>query len=68
MDLLILKHDDQYIRFKDGEYLLVNIDKASVFPLGQLERVKNHEKELVRQGFINVQIKRLVLTEKDFES
>ncbi len=65
MELLILKNIDQYIRFKENEYILVNLDKASVFPMEQLETVKDHERELVRQGFIDVQIKRLTLTEED---
>lgn len=66
MELLILKHHDQYIRFKENEYLLVNLDKASVFPMDDLDIVKEHEKELVRQGYIDVQIKKLILTEVDF--
>lgn len=66
MELLILKHNDRYIRFKDREYLRVNLDKASVFPLDQLDTVKDHERELVRQGFIDVQIRKLILIEEAF--
>ncbi|WP_457551078.1 hypothetical protein [Desulfobacula sp.] len=65
MELLIIKSCDEYIRFKDGDYLLVKLDKASVFPLDQLEKVKHHESCLKEKGFHNICIKKLVLMEKD---
>lgn len=65
MELLILKSDQAYIRFKDNGYLLVKLDKASVFPIDQMELVRMHERRLKEKGFLNVCIKKLVLTEED---
>ena len=65
MELLIIKSGKNYIRFKNGNYLLVRIEKASVFPFNQMELVRQHESCLKEQGFENVSIKKLVLTEKD---
>ncbi len=65
MELLILKSGQDYIRFKDHEPILVSIDKASVFPLNQMKVVQRHEFHIKEQGFANVGIKKLVLTEED---
>ena len=65
MELLILKSNQKYIRFKDDVYLLVSLDKASVFPMNQIDLVKLHESNLAEQGFQDVCIKKLVLTEED---
>ena len=67
MELLIIKSNNQYIRFKDKDYHLVNLDKASVFPMDQLESVRTHA-AAVRDRGMDASIKRLVLTEEDFES
>lgn len=66
MELLIIKCGQKYIRFKDGEYLIVNLDKASVFPLDQLPEVQKHLLCLKSNKFDQVQIKKLLLTEEDF--
>lgn len=63
--MLILKSGQDYIRFKDKEYLRVSLDKASVFPLDQMEVVQQHESSLKLKGFDPVCIKKLVLTEED---
>jgi hypothetical protein len=65
MELLILKSDQAYIRCKDNAYLFVRLDKASVFPLDQMDLVRQHESNLAEQGFQKVCIKKLVLTEED---
>lgn len=65
MDLLILKSGLDYIRFKDKAYLRVSLDRASVFPLDQLEVVQQHESCLKQKGFESVCIKKLVLREED---
>ena len=64
MKLLILKSGQEYIRFKDHEPRLVSIDKASVFPLSQMAEVQQHLFHLKAQGFADVCIKKLVLTEE----
>jgi hypothetical protein len=65
MELLIIKSGQAYIRFKDDACLSVALDKASVFPMDQMGVVLKHESSLKRQGFSNVCIKKLVLTEED---
>ncbi|MBU0462736.1 MAG: hypothetical protein KKD21_11660 [Proteobacteria bacterium] len=65
MELLIIKSGKQYIRFKDDTYLLVNLDKASVYPFDKMDVVQQHESCLKEKGFHNVCIKKLILTEKD---
>lgn len=65
MELLILKSGDEYVRFKDDRYLLVKLEKASVFPFDQLDVVRQHEARLVEDGFMAVCVKKLILTEED---
>ncbi|MCD4675485.1 MAG: hypothetical protein K8S18_05745 [Desulfobacula sp.] len=65
MKLLIIKSGKDYIRFKDDTYLLVRLDKASVFPFEQMDLVRQHESRLMEQGFKNISIKRLILSEED---
>ena len=65
MELLIIKSGKDYIRFKDENYLLVKLDKASVFPLDQMDVVLQHKSILMEKGLENVCIKKLVLSEKD---
>lgn len=66
MELLIIRSADQYIRFKDGEYLRVGLDKASVFPLQQLDAVRHHAEAAKAAGLSEISLKKLVLIEKDF--
>ncbi len=65
MELLIIKSGKKYIRVKDNNYLVVQLDKASVFPMNQIARVSQHKVDLNAAGFKNVRIKKLILTEKD---
>lgn len=65
MELLILKSGREYIRFKDGTFLLARLENASVFPVDQMDTVQQHEARLIKKGFKNVCIKKLVLTEED---
>ncbi len=65
MHLFILKSGNDYIRVREDRYQCVKLDKASVFPENLMDEVRQHETELKKQGFSNVCIKRLVLTEED---
>ncbi len=65
MELLIVKSNKDYIRFKEEGSLLVKMDKASVFPMDQIDVVKQHESRLIQEGFKNICIKKLILTEED---
>ena len=40
--LLIIKIQADYIRVKDDNYLVCGLDKASVFPMEELDTVKAH--------------------------
>lgn len=48
-----------------NEYIEVGLDKASVFPLDQIEQVKKHLAAVKGSGFSQACIKKLVLTEQD---
>jgi hypothetical protein len=65
MELLIVKSNKDYFRFKEEGSLLVKMDKASVFPMNQIDIVKQHESRLIQEGFKDVCIKKLVLSEED---
>lgn len=67
MKLLIIKSGQNYIRFKDHNPILASIDKASVFPMEQINVVKRHAFHIREQGFEDVCIKKLVLIEEDLE-
>ncbi len=65
MELLILKSGTDYIRLKDEGPVMVQLDKASVFPMGKINMVKTHKADLIASGFKNVSIRKLILTEED---
>ncbi len=67
MELLILKTGNRYIRLKQDGPHIVPLDKASVFPMNQIEYVRTHLQNLCEAGFENVYIKKLILTEEDLE-
>ena len=64
MDLLIIKTGDHYIRVRQNAYEAVGMDKASVFPMPQLDRVKDHLAKARSSGFPEAAIYRLRLTEE----
>ncbi|GAB6905117.1 conserved hypothetical protein [Desulfosarcina cetonica] len=63
MELLVIKSGARYLRIKAGEFTLVGLDKASVFPMAQLETVKVHLADATHQGIHAAVIYRLILTE-----
>lgn len=65
MELLIIRTQDRYLRFKENQILEVRLDKASVFPMDRLDHVRDLERQAVVQGFKNTIIKKLVLTEEN---
>lgn len=67
MELLIIKSGEAYIRIKEDGFLIVGLDKASVFPMESLEKVKAYETMLGAEGYNDVSIKKLLLTEEDLE-
>jgi hypothetical protein len=66
MELLIIKSSDAYVRVKKDVFLFVGLDKASVFPLEKLKTVQAHVGKLRAQGFENVGIYKLKLSEEPF--
>ena len=67
MQLIIIKSGEDYIRVKNECFYRVNLDKASVFPVEQLELVQVYQKKLIREGFKTVSLKKLMISEEDFE-
>ena len=65
MELLIIKTQNQYIRIKNEDYHLVNMDKASVFPMKRYDEVQAHAQILMEKGYETVVIKKLVITEEE---
>lgn len=65
MELLIIKTCGQYLRFKADDILEVGLDKASVFPMDQLDHVTTLEQQARAKGFDRTAIKKLVFTEED---
>ena len=63
MDLLVIKNGPDYVRIKDGSFLSVGLEKASVFPSDQLDRVKELHRSARKHGFPEAAIFRLNLTE-----
>lgn len=66
MELLVIRSADQYIRVKDGEYLRGGLEKASVFPLRQLDAVRHHAEAAKAAGWEDISLKKLVIIEEDF--
>jgi len=67
MELLIIKSADRYIRVKDGGYFLTGLDKASVFPMTELAKVREHIGAAESAGYAGISLKKLILTEEDFQ-
>ncbi|MEA1968389.1 MAG: hypothetical protein U9N77_09230 [Thermodesulfobacteriota bacterium] len=62
--LLIIKNNEDYIRVKQEGYICCRLDKASVFPMAELNTVNRHVKELKEQGFAEAAIYKLIMTEE----
>ncbi len=67
MELLIIKSGKDYIKVAPEGYTTCLIDKVSVFPMNNLEMVKEHVKRLKDVGFPRVAIHRLRILEEKFE-
>ena len=65
MELLVLKSGEQYLRIIPEGYELVNMSKASVYPLIQEEKVRSIYHSLKDELQV-LEIKKLIITEADF--
>ncbi|SLM27982.1 conserved hypothetical protein [Desulfamplus magnetovallimortis] len=63
-ELLVIKSADKYLRVKDSQYHLCGLDKASVFPMNQLDKVKEHVKYASREQNMEPEVFKLVLREE----
>lgn len=50
-ELLIIKSGTEYLRLKGNGFEPCPLNKASVFPLGQVEEARNHCTKLAAAGF-----------------
>jgi hypothetical protein len=64
MELLIIKSDQDYVRVKAGDYILCQLNKASVFPIDKLDAVEKHVKKLREKDFTRVAIYKLKMIEE----
>jgi len=65
MDLLVLKSGTSYVRILDDGYELVNMNKASVYPINQKTIVLEYFQSLQKELEL-LEIKKLILTEEDY--
>ncbi len=63
MELWVIKTGSAYLRISGDSMAVVGLDKASVFPADQLERVHALQCTAKEQGFPDAAIFRLTLTE-----
>lgn len=64
--LLIIKDRQGYIRFTNDSYEHCDLNKASVFPLHQVDDVKRHLDELSNSGSKDPKIYLLTINEDEF--
>lgn len=64
MELLIIRSGKDYVRVKGGDYILCNLDQASVFPMDKLDVVKDHLGILRKRNFASVSVNRLIISEE----
>lgn len=65
MELLCFKIGDKYLRIKDDEYEIVNLQKASVYPISDFIKVQSLCLKF-KNTLTKLQIKKLIITEEDF--
>lgn len=65
IELLIIKSGDEYLRFQGNEFEPCPLNKASVYPLGQVEEARNHCAKLAAAG-IAARLMKLTITEEPY--
>ncbi len=65
-ELLIIKAGNQYYRFKDRQYYACDLNKASVFPLDKIDRVRELINRLLEDGITKPHIAKLTITEEPY--
>lgn len=64
-ELLIVKVGDDYIRFAEGDFQRCGMNKASVFPLTELEEVQAKCRKMLN-GESFVRLRKLTIIEEPF--
>lgn len=64
-ELLIIKAEEQYYKCTDGQFEPCAMNKASVFPLSQLEVARSNCLALQEKGVPAI-LKKLIITEEPF--
>ena len=64
-ELLIIKAGEQYLRFSGSEYSFCPLNKASVFPPGQVEDAKKHCRRLGAEG-VAAELMKLTIIEEPY--
>jgi hypothetical protein len=65
-ELLIIKAGDDYFRFKEGSFEACDMNKASVFPLTQLDEAKILCQRLRDAGIVGVALRKLTIVEEPY--
>ena len=65
-ELLIIKSGSRYFRFKDRQYYACELNKASVFPLDNIDRVRELINRLKKDGIRKPYIAKLTITETPY--
>jgi len=65
--LLILKSGSQYYRFSGGKFEGCDLNKASVYPVDQIEAVLGKRNILFQSGISSAEIKLLTIIEEDYK-
>ncbi|MBW2112355.1 MAG: hypothetical protein JRF51_14710 [Deltaproteobacteria bacterium] len=67
MELLVIKTGKGYVRVGRGDYSLCGLERASVFPMDELDTVRGHVQRLRERNYGTVSINRLIMREEPFD-
>jgi hypothetical protein len=67
MELLVLKADRDYFRFRSSDFSLGTLAQASVYPLDQADVVIALQEQLRGAGYPQTQIRQLSISEEQWE-
>lgn len=66
--LLLIKAGTNYFRFcGEGRFETCELNKASVYPLGEINVIRKQITELEKAGINNAEIRLLTITEESYE-
>ena len=65
-ELLIVRSGQSYLRFRPEGHELCSFDKASVFPLEEVERVKSLARKAAVEGKYSLELKKLTIIETPY--